>query len=108
MLTHADVRHLILTHTWTPDDRSFTVDDVQKKINQIALQKGLMKPRQQYETTTEVDRLFPGVIWELLLREIFAPGRIGHPNETLPWFFITPYGKECMKIGELTPNDPEE
>jgi len=107
MLTHADVRHLILTHKWTPDGHAFTVEHIQKKINEIALQKGLMKPRQQHETTTEVDRLFPGVIWELLLREVFVPGRVGFPNETLPRMMITSYGEECMKAGELTPNDPE-
>jgi hypothetical protein len=66
-----------------------------------------MNPKQQWETATEVDRLFPGVIWELLLREIFVPGRVGYPNETLPRLGITPYGEECMKVGELTPNDPE-
>src|SRR5689334_3404430 len=74
MLTHADVRHLILTHKWIPDGHAFTVEYVQTKINEVALQKGLMKPKQQHETTTEVDRLFPAVIWELLLREIFVPG----------------------------------
>ena len=72
MLTHADVRHLILTQKWIQDGHAFTVEYVQKKINEVALQKGLMKPKQQYETTSEVDRLFPGVIWELLLREIFV------------------------------------
>src|SRR5580658_2521343 len=66
-----------------------------------------MNPKQQWETATEVDRLFPGVIWELLLREIFVPGRVGYPHETLPRLLITPYGEECMKVGELTPNDPE-
>jgi hypothetical protein len=73
----------------------------------VALQKGLMKPKQQHETTTEVDRLFPAVIWELLLREIFVPGRVGFPGETLPRLAITPYGEECMKLGELTANDSE-
>jgi hypothetical protein len=107
MLTHADIRHLILTHKWIQDGHAFTVEYIQNKINELALQKGLMKPKQQHETTTELDRLFPGVIWELLLREIFVPGRVGHPNETLPRLLITPYGEECMKVGELTPNDPE-
>jgi hypothetical protein len=107
MLTHADVRHLILTHKWTPGGYAFDVDYVQKKINEVALQKGLMKPKQQHENTTEVDRLIPAVVWELLLREVFAPGRVGHPSESLPRLMITPYGEECMKVGELTPNDPE-
>jgi hypothetical protein len=107
MLTHADVRHLILTHKWTPGGYAFDVDYVQKKINELALQRGLTKPKQQHESTTEVDRLIPAVVWELLLREVFAPGRVGHPNESLPGLIITPYGEECMKAGELTPNDPE-
>lgn len=107
MLTHADVRELILRHNWIQDGHAFDVNYVQDEINKIALQKGLMKPREQYETVTEVDKLFPGVIWELLLREIFVPGRVGFPNETLPRLAITPYGEECMRVGELTPNDPE-
>jgi hypothetical protein len=107
MLTHADVRHLILTHKWTPDGHAFTVDYVQKKINELALRKGLTKPRQQHETITEVDRLIPAVIWELLLREVFTPGWVGYPGESLPRLTITPYGEECMKAGEFTPNDPE-
>jgi hypothetical protein len=107
MLTHADIRHLILAQKWVQDGHAFTVESVQRKITEVALQKGLMKPKQQHENVTEVDRLFPSVIWELLLREIFAPGRVGHPNETLPSLVITPYGEECMKVGELTPNDPD-
>jgi hypothetical protein len=50
MLTHADVRHLILTHKWIQDGHAFTVEYVQKKINEVALQKGVMTPKQQYES----------------------------------------------------------
>jgi len=107
MLTHADVRNLILSHKWTTDGHAFDVGYIQEKINKLALDKGLMKPRQQWEPTTEVDRLIPGVIWELLLREVFAPGRVGFPNESLPRLTITQYGEECMRAGELTPNDPD-
>jgi hypothetical protein len=84
MLTHAHVRHLILTHKWTPGGYSFDVDYVQKEISELALRKGLMKPRQQHETTTEVERLMPAVVWELLLREVFAPGRVVIPRSLFP------------------------
>jgi hypothetical protein len=107
MITHAEVRHLILTHKWSHGAYAFDVNYIQTKVNELALQKGLMKPKQQHETVSEVDTLIPAVVWELLLREVFAPGRVGHTSESLPRLTITAYGEECMRAGELTPNDPE-
>jgi hypothetical protein len=39
MLTHADVRHLILTHKWIQEGHAFNVEYIQKKINEVALKK---------------------------------------------------------------------
>ncbi len=46
------------------------------------------------------------VVWDLLVQGVLAPGK-NSLNLNLPFFYVTPYGRECLESGSILLHDPQ-